>query len=503
MTWASDLEIEIAGPGVARIGGWALPPDGPINRVELLADGRVTGRVFIGVYRPGVAKISDRPDAPVCGFSRTVSVGAAEELTVRIVSAGGEQLEFPPQPVIPALPRPPADPFRPVLQPHAGPIRVAAYGDYARSGGAQRVLADLLRGMGSDGIECRMFTPSPEAAGPAASAAPLETVPEPPLSDPPAFESWLGGLAERFRPFDVVVADTFGAFAAIPAANRAGVPAVWAVHESVPPVAWITEEAVRRDIAPEVGNSFDEAIRRAAAMVFVSTRARDAFLDDVPDAPAHALPYGVDADRMRQEAAGIDRRAFRAEAGYADDEILVACLSMVGFGKGQSRLAQAFDLIADRHPRARLVMVGDRGLRYADGIREFIRRTGRDDRIRVLPATDAVAGWHVAADVVVLASSVEMLPRVMVEAMIAGRPVAATDVFGAGEYIEDGVTGYLCQPDDLLELSGMLDRVLSAGPTEWQRISSTAGLLVDERFMPSRWIGQWTGLIGSVAGTGP
>ena len=76
------------------------------------------------------------------------------------------------------------------------------------------------------------------------------------------------------------------------------------------------------------------------------------------------------------------------------------------------------------------------------------------------------------------------------------RPVAATDVFGSGEHIVDGETGYLCEPDDLDALTSLLDRVLGAGPEEWRRIAA-AGERQIRRLDVDRWIDGWAELLHS------
>jgi glycosyltransferase involved in cell wall biosynthesis len=74
--------------------------------------------------------------------------------------------------------------------------------------------------------------------------------------------------------------------------------------------------------------------------------------------------------------------------------------------------------------------------------------------------------WHLAADLLVCASDVESLPRSIAESMAFGTPVVSTRVFGLAELVEDGRSGWLCEPRDLGEMASGLDRALGAGEQE-------------------------------------
>lgn len=57
-------------------------------------------------------------------------------------------------------------------------------------------------------------------------------------------------------------------------------------------------------------------------------------------------------------------------------------------------------------------------------------------------------GWVQGADVFVLNSAYEGFSHALIEAMMLGTPVVATNVGGNPELVEDGVTGLLIPPDD-------------------------------------------------------
>ena len=74
-------------------------------------------------------------------------------------------------------------------------------------------------------------------------------------------------------------------------------------------------------------------------------------------------------------------------------------------------------------------------------------------------------------DVYVLASRYEGLPLAVVEAMLASRPVVATDVGSVSEAITDGETGLLVPPDDAAALARAVRSLLDdpAGRRRWAR----------------------------------
>ncbi len=83
------------------------------------------------------------------------------------------------------------------------------------------------------------------------------------------------------------------------------------------------------------------------------------------------------------------------------------------------------------------------------------------------------------AAVVVLASRMEGLPNVVLEAMAHGKTVIATPVGGIPTLIEDGVTGFLVPVGDPVALRGAIERVL-ADPTLRRRVGEAARLRVSE-----------------------
>jgi glycosyltransferase involved in cell wall biosynthesis len=99
---------------------------------------------------------------------------------------------------------------------------------------------------------------------------------------------------------------------------------------------------------------------------------------------------------------------------------------------------------------------------YEAELRAFAAEAGVADRVHFLGFRDDVARPMRAADVVPHTSiASEPFGRVIVEGMLAGKPVIATAAGAALEIIEDGVTGVLVPPDGAAALSSAILKLLS------------------------------------------
>jgi glycosyltransferase involved in cell wall biosynthesis len=122
-------------------------------------------------------------------------------------------------------------------------------------------------------------------------------------------------------------------------------------------------------------------------------------------------------------------------------------------------------------PEAHFLQVGDGDLR--DAVLEEADRLGLRENYHLLGWRRDVRDIIHLSDVMVLTSLWEGLPRVLPQAMAAGKPVVATAVDGTPEAIKDGVNGYLAKPRDvesmaqrvvmLLEDKGLAARMGEAG----------------------------------------
>lgn len=510
--------IDVPGPGAEVVGpvfivrGWALFPDSPTATVEIRLDGRPVGNARVAYSRPDVAELLEVPEAISSGFELAIERATTElpegRATVEVVpkSVTGEQQVLGPVEVTIGDPRgetlPPAaaDPMPepPVPTPMAassdGP-NVLVVTHQLNLGGAQLYLMDLLRGM-RHASDANFTVISAldgtlrhdlEAMGiPVHVFGALDHDPSCRVGRLEEMASWA-----RDRRFDVALVNTATVFT-VPGAELAGllgIPYVWAIHESFhPSVLWSVLPKPLRERA-------EAAIAGAEALVFETEATRRLYEDGAGGARCLTLPYGLDMEPLDAWRQSFDMRRERGEAGIPQDAELVVCIGTIEPRKAQNTLAQAFDLIAARHPRAHLAFVGGRKDLECEALEALIAKARHGSRMHLIPITPDVHAWYGMADILVCASDVESMPRTVLEAMAWETPVLATRVFGLPEVIAEGENGWLCEPRDLGALAQGLERALSSSPEERRRMGRHSRELVEERHSLPRYGQEVFGLL--------
>lgn len=143
----------------------------------------------------------------------------------------------------------------------------------------------------------------------------------------------------------------------------------------------------------------------------------------------------------------------RATLGLGQDEVVVVCVAEFTPNKNHAFLLDAWKRLVSRHQDAHLLLVG-----HGD----------KEAALKGKVQQERIAGVHLlgyrrdvpsilnAADLFVLTSRREGLPRCIMEAMAAGKPVVATRVRGNRDLVEDKVTGYLVELGDVEGLARAL-----------------------------------------------
>ncbi|MEX3978155.1 glycosyltransferase family 4 protein [Paraburkholderia sp. EG287A] len=256
----------------------------------------------------------------------------------------------------------------------------------------------------------------------------------------------------RAREADVLYANTQRAMViGVLAGKLARKPVVWHLRDIVSDEHFgRVQRAVIKGCA-KLGLAHVIANSHASAKVFAQLTRFDTKRIDV-------VHNGVDESPFRA-LARVPQAQLRAQIGLPEDAFLIGAFSRLARWKGQHVLLEA---LLDE-PRAHAVLVGAPLFgedAYAAELRAFVEANGLQERVHFLGFRHDIAACMRAVDVIAHTSiTPEPFGRVVVEGMLAQRPVVASRDGGVTEIVEHGESGLLCTPGDAKELAATIGRL--------------------------------------------
>ena len=196
------------------------------------------------------------------------------------------------------------------------------------------------------------------------------------------------------------------------------------------------------------------------------------------------LPPGIARDRQLPPDAQRIRESFRREFSLGERDRL---LLMVGSGfrtKGLDRALRALASLPDEPGRCtRLMVVGDDKER---AFRRLARKLGIEERVLFMRGQPDVTRFMLGADLLIHPAYSELAGMVLLEAMIVGLPVLATDVCGYAFHIERAQAGrVLASPFEQAKLNRLLAWMLEAPERrQWSENGIRYGRTQDLYSMP-------------------
>jgi glycosyltransferase involved in cell wall biosynthesis len=238
--------------------------------------------------------------------------------------------------------------------------------------------------------------------------------------------------------FDANVQGTF-------AAALAGIPLVATIHGKN--YFW---EKYRRRLAYRW-------VSRHAVMVAVSQNLKEFVIEKV----------GINQNRLRVIYNGVDAlppcenedvSECRKELGLPESDRVVGVVGNLYPVKGHQYLIEGIPSILKKCPNTSFLFAG-RGQLETE-LKAQVNRLGLDRRVHFLGLRQDVARILALLDVFVLPSLSEGLSMAILEAMIAGKPVVATEVGGNPELVLNGQSGFLVPPRDSQALATSVTTLL-------------------------------------------
>jgi glycosyltransferase involved in cell wall biosynthesis len=225
-----------------------------------------------------------------------------------------------------------------------------------------------------------------------------------------------------------------------------------------------------------VANLYRVALRRSARVFFQNRDDRALFERRglVRRRQSDLLPgSGVDLSHFMPSEAPRGNRAFT---------FLLAARLL--WQKGVGEFVEAARRLRSERPDVRFQILGIVEPESSSAVSiDQLGHWQNEGVIDILGSATDVRPAYAGADCIVLPSYYrEGVPRVLLEASAMAVPVITTDMPGCREAVEDGVTGYLCQPRSVELLIDAMMRMLDLPAAERTRMGAAARAKMERDF---------------------
>jgi glycosyltransferase involved in cell wall biosynthesis len=165
------------------------------------------------------------------------------------------------------------------------------------------------------------------------------------------------------------------------------------------------------------------------------------------------------------------------------DEAVILAVGRLSYEKGIADLLRAAAVLSNTKgvPNFRLVLVGDGPEREA--LARLASRLGIEGKLAMAGFQRDTKPYYSIATLMAVSSHTEGSPNVVLEAMAAGLPIAATAVGGIPEILEEGLTGLMVPPRNPDAMADAILRILT-DPEMRLRLGAAARLRAESNFTP-------------------
>lgn len=255
------------------------------------------------------------------------------------------------------------------------------------------------------------------------------------------------------------------------AAKKAGIRCVSTPHGFPCNAGW--KLALFTQIGAYMLRKFDAVAPLSEELVEDMARFR------VPATKTHFIRNGVDISDIDRATASI----IQTQRNTSGEVRTIGFIGQMIPRKGLADLLQVFDKLYQQDPDLRLELLGDGS-----------QREELEQIASTLPSSKAIQfmGFRadrlerlVQFDLFVMTSSLEGIPRCLMEALALRVPVVAYDIPGVDQLVENGTTGFLAPLGDIEALARQCQKILD-DPTLAKELGAAGRLKIEASYSAAR-----------------
>lgn len=207
-----------------------------------------------------------------------------------------------------------------------------------------------------------------------------------------------------------------------------------------------------------------EALSKYDFLIFVSLNCQKEWIsfDELISKESFYIPNCCDEVSINS-LLKYSKTEVKKNLGIPNNKFIVSCIASIQPRKNQEIIIRILPRIIKNYPKVHIYFIGPRAVNYkwADNIIDKIKNGEYSPNMTYLGAIENAKEYIYASDLLILPSLAEAMPLVILEAMALRTPVAASNVDGIPEIIEDDKSGLLFSPLDEDDIVNTFTQLLS------------------------------------------
>ncbi len=244
--------------------------------------------------------------------------------------------------------------------------------------------------------------------------------------------------------FSAVFVNTLIPFHYLKAAEEAGIPSIWCIHESY------NYKDFYAYLPRGLKTKAYECFKYPQMNIYVAKTTKDLYKSVDYKNSFTVINNGLRTEDIRRYLNNNSKAEVRKELGIPEDKVVFLNLGTVCQRKGQLDFTKAaIQSVEAGNENSLFYMVGGRPDNYMAKINKEIEKSNTEQHFRIEMETGDVFKYYRAADVFVCTSYIESYPRVILEAMVFSLPILTTPIYGITEQVIKDVNANFFRPGDI------------------------------------------------------
>ena len=166
---------------------------------------------------------------------------------------------------------------------------------------------------------------------------------------------------------------------------------------------------------------------------------------------------GVGIEKEKYIIENFNKNEYRKKLNLEENDFVILVLAELNNNKNHNQLIKAMNLLKDKYPNIKAIFAGSGPLE--EDIKYQIKENGLENKISLIGWRNDVKELINSCDMVGLFSKREGFGKCLLEAIICGKPVIATNTRGPRELIKENVNGFLVEINDIEQTANYIEKI--------------------------------------------